>query len=465
VVVVGFCALAACRQPDSIVFLQVDTRAPLPAVERLRVVTSNDGLSDTRFFPEAGDPAHPVHLPASLVLVVPRGRAGSVHVAVDALGPGDQPVGSGETDLALVRGKRADGRVSLSAGARMTGADGGVADAASTDAASTDAAAAAEDGAGDLVSDGLAAPPPDVTGSDLASSDSGAEPPAWTAINPPPLPTTGYTFIATTLADRCWVKDGVPNCLNNKVDFPGSNYRQFSLYNEFGDTWCLIRTDNSVTCGRIPNVPPATEMVFGPYWFCLHETSGRFSCVGGYRHEEVTAFFAPFNTPMKSLVLTAFDYGGGLPGGADAICGISAEGKLVCDKRVNDQAAAWTGVVDAVLSKENTCGLLVDGRIVCAKNNDSTDNYAPDVAPGTYVRLAEANGSIPIALTAAGDAVYFAQDSLGTWTAKVAIKGELVSLLSAGNLNGSPPPGMVTICGLTYDGRVKCNDPRLQFGN
>jgi hypothetical protein len=455
--------LSGCRQADSIIFLRVGAQAPLAPVSRLRVVAGNDGLSDTKFFPETADPAHPVNLPTSLVLVVPRTRDGSAHVMVDALDSGDHVLGSGVTDVPLMRGGRADGQVVLTTGATVVG-DGGTGDATAADATAAASADAAQDvGVADVDAALDAGAEAAASGADSAMD---LPAPVWTATNPPPLPQMGYTFISTVLSDRCWVKGGVPNCFNNKFDFPGNDYRQFSLYGGFGDTWCLIRNDDSVACGRVPNPPPATSMVLGPYWFCLHETTGRFACVGAYRHEEVTALFEPFNEAMKSLMLTPIDYAGAGPGDADGICGITDAGKLVCDRPVNDQAAAWTGIADAVLTKASVCGLFTDGHIVCAKNNHSTDNDAPDVIPGgDYVRLAIANGTTPIALTATGDAVYFAQDSLGTWKAKVAIQGELVYLLSAGALAARPPSGQPTICGLTFDGRVKCNDPAFQFGN
>ncbi len=113
---------AACSSSDSVVVVNVTAEGAALPVTRLRLSLSSGAVKDTKLFPDAGDASTMVLVwPATLALVLPRARTGSLDLAVDGLDAGGVVVAAGSAQTIIVVGGRTTVSVTL---ARSSGACG-----------------------------------------------------------------------------------------------------------------------------------------------------------------------------------------------------------------------------------------------------------------------------------------------------------------------------------------------------
>ncbi len=113
---------ATCASSDSVVVVNVTTEEAALPVTRLRLSLSNGAVKDTKLFPDAGDASTVVLMwPATLALVLPHARGGSLDLAVDGLDAGGVVVAAGSAQTIIVVGGRTTVSLAL---ARHSGACG-----------------------------------------------------------------------------------------------------------------------------------------------------------------------------------------------------------------------------------------------------------------------------------------------------------------------------------------------------
>ena len=112
---------ASCgSDADSLVIVRVDGPATLPAVFRLRATLSNAGTADSKLYP-LSKPTQAIMLGTAFSITLPRGRAGDLDIAMDALGAQDDVVANGAARAVIQAGGRVEVSVALSAGASLCG--------------------------------------------------------------------------------------------------------------------------------------------------------------------------------------------------------------------------------------------------------------------------------------------------------------------------------------------------------
>jgi cysteine-rich repeat protein len=112
---------ASCGgQGDSVVVVHVATGGTVPAVFQLRATLSNADASDLKVFPDL--PASTaIGLPTAFSLTLPRGRAGSLDIALDALSAEGDVVANGAAGITIKRGGESEVTITLVAGASLCG--------------------------------------------------------------------------------------------------------------------------------------------------------------------------------------------------------------------------------------------------------------------------------------------------------------------------------------------------------
>jgi hypothetical protein len=134
--VVGSFALAlgsACGKStsNSLVVVTVSAPAALTPVMQLKVVLTNDLATDTLFFPEASNGTH-IDFDATFAVSLPKSRHGDMEVAIDALDVLSNVVATGNGNVTINVGGRADTAIHLVA---ITVPDAGVPDVGPRDVA------------------------------------------------------------------------------------------------------------------------------------------------------------------------------------------------------------------------------------------------------------------------------------------------------------------------------------------
>ena len=112
--------LAACKQPDSVVLVNITIDASATPLYSLRVAMSTVQTNDTKIYPTTAS-ANALPLQTSLVIVLPRSRTGLLDLAFDGRDAAGINVANGTTQTMIIVGGTATASVTLVAGPSACG--------------------------------------------------------------------------------------------------------------------------------------------------------------------------------------------------------------------------------------------------------------------------------------------------------------------------------------------------------